>query len=156
MAISKSLKSVLFAFATLFTATACSAVATTQADTEHSERQKVLVTITSESSQTQGMALVLSGQMLAQGADLTILLCNEGGYIAVAGHQGESLKPFNLTPSQQLAGLIERGANVQLCALFLPNNEVSPEQILPGVVGRAQPPEIARMMLSPEVRVFTF
>lgn len=117
---------------------------------------KALVLVNSGDTQTQGMAMVLSGAMLAQGADVRLLLCDAAGDMAVKENQGETLKPFNATPGERLQGLINDGVVVELCALYLPNSGLAAEDIIDGVNPRAQPPEIARLMLQNDTKVFSF
>jgi hypothetical protein len=47
------------------------------------EAPEVLVYLTSGSTQTQGMAMVLSGQMVQQRANVHLLLCDEAGDLAL-------------------------------------------------------------------------
>jgi len=115
----------------------------------------VFVVVTSPDNMTQGMALVLAGQSLQQGAQVRVLLCGPGATLALAGHDGASLQPRNVSPGQLLDGLIAGGVQVDVCAIFLPNTEWSEGDLRDGV-GVAQPPEVAAFMIQPGVRYFTF
>lgn len=117
--------------------------------------KEVLVTLTSAETQTQGMALVLSSAMQSQGANVQVLLCDSAGYLAVADHPSEALAPRNVSPQQMLKNLMQNGADIQVCALFLPNAELSQEALLEGVQS-AQPPAISERMLADNIRVFNF
>lgn len=117
--------------------------------------QEVLVTLTSGQPQTQGMALVLASAMQSQGARIEVLLCDSAGYLAVADYPSEALAPRQVSPQQMLNNLIQNGADIQVCALFLPNTELSQDVLLEGVKA-AQPPAIAERMLADNIRVFNF
>ncbi|MGM0534429.1 MAG: hypothetical protein ACQER5_00010 [Pseudomonadota bacterium] len=123
---------------------------------------KALVTLTSDSLETQGMAMILSNTMQQQGTDLNILLCDQAGDLAVSGY--ESPEPFKtpemsevdqMTPEAILGMLIDNGAQVDVCAIYLPNSEYGEADLRDGV-GVATPGPIAEMMRDPAVRVFNF
>ena len=54
-------------------------------DTSGESGDKALVILTSDSLQTQGMAMILSNAMQQQGTELSILLCDAAGDLAVEG-----------------------------------------------------------------------
>jgi len=54
-----------------------------------------------------------------------------------------------------LKGMMENGATVEVCALFLPNSDYGEDDLIEGV-DTAKPPEMAEMMTAPGVRVFSF
>ena len=132
-------------------------VATTAASpTAASETQtKLLVVVTSENAEVQGMAMVLSRQSLAQGAGVRILLCGPAGDMALKGSPQVALKPRGMTPQGMLSGLVADGVTAEVCALYLPNREKQPNDLIDGV-GVAKPPAIAETMLAPNTRLFTF
>lgn len=136
--------------------TACalglSSVGTATAD---QESKSVFVTLTSSETQTQGMALVLSNAMQGQGADIQLLLCDGAGQLAVEGSTSEALAPRDVTPQQMLNNLIRGGAAVEVCALFLPNAELTSDALIDGV-SVAEPPAVATRLLDPNVRVLSF
>lgn len=115
----------------------------------------LLVVVTSDEPQVQGMALVLSKQSAAAGAQVRILLCGPGGDLALKGAPQTKLKPRNVTPQEMLVGLMVNGVTAEVCALYLPNNGKSPDDLIQGV-GVAKPPAIAAAMLAPDTRLFTF
>ena len=94
---------------------------------------ELLVMINSGTPQTQGMAMVLATQAMEQKASVRVLLCSEGGQLAVKGKEGVVLKPRNVTPNQMLLGLMKGGAKVEVCALFLPNSDLKPTDLIEGV-----------------------
>lgn len=123
---------------------------------------KALVTLTSDSLQTQGMAMILSNAMQQQGADLNILLCDAAGDLAVQGY--ESSEPFKtpamskadqMTPEAILGKLVDNGAQVDVCAIYLPNSEYGEADLREGV-GVAAPGPIAEMMRDSSIPVYSF
>jgi hypothetical protein len=111
--------------------------------------------VTSADNQTQGMAMVLASQMAEQKAAVRILLCGPAGQLALKAYEPPALKPRNVTPKQMMAGLIKGGATVEVCALFLPNADKTPADLVDGVAV-AKPPEVAAYMVKPGVRAFGF
>jgi len=116
---------------------------------------ELLVTIDSGTTMSQGAALVLAGQALEQKAKVRVLLCGAGGDIAAAGQAGEALKPRNVTPQQMLQGIIKNGAQVEVCALYLPNTGKKPTDLIEGVTP-AKPADVAAYFLKPNVRTLSF
>lgn len=111
--------------------------------------------VTSADNQAQGMAMVLATQMVEQKAAVRILLCGPAGQLALKTYEPAALKPRNVTPKQMLLGIMKAGATVEVCALFLPNANQTPADLLEGVAV-AKPPEVAAYMLKPGVRAFGF
>ncbi|MCQ4261564.1 hypothetical protein CXK91_02565 [Stutzerimonas stutzeri] len=119
------------------------------------ESQAVTVILSDASNMTQGMAMVLANQMQAQGAQVDILLCDQGGDLALKDAGGEALKPNDVTPAQLLGAAMKKGATASVCALYLPNTGHAPEQLKDGVAV-AKPDAMARAMLEPQRKVFSF
>lgn len=116
---------------------------------------ELFVTVNSANAQTQGMALVLASQAVEQKANVRVLLCSDGGQLAVKGKEAAVLKPRNVTPNQMLQGLMKAGAKVEVCALFLPNSGLQPTDLIEGV-GVAKPGDVAAYFLQPNVRTLSF
>lgn len=116
---------------------------------------ELFVTVNSGNAQTQGMALVLASQAAEQKAPVRVLLCSEGGQLAVKGKEGVVLKPRNVTPNQMLQGLMKAGAKVEVCALFLPNSGLQPTDLIEGI-GVAKPADVAAYMLQGNVKTLTY
>lgn len=117
--------------------------------------EEVLVILTSESLQTQGMAMVLSNTMAEKGAKVNVLLCDKAGDLALKDYTAPSLKPKDVTPGQMLRGLLKQGGVANVCALYLPNSEHGKDDLIDGV-GIAMPPDMAAQMLDPKIRTFSF
>ncbi|WP_234286765.1 MULTISPECIES: hypothetical protein [Halomonadaceae] len=123
---------------------------------------KALVILTSDSLQTQGMAMILSNAMQEQGTDLSILLCDAAGNLAVEGYasaEAIATPPSNpagqVKPEGILQKLMDNGASVNVCAIYLPNSEYAQEDLREGV-GVAAPGPMAEMMRNPSIPVFSF
>lgn len=137
--------------------------ASSGAGAEHgAAAERALVILTSESLQTQGMAMILANAMQQQGTELSLLLCDAAGDIAVEGYASSA--PINtppenpagqVTPEGILQMLIGNGAQVDVCAIYLPNSEYEREDLLEGV-GVAAPGPMAEMMRDPSIPVFSF
>ncbi len=122
----------------------------------HAQSQaELFVGINSGIAQTQGVALVLANQALAQKAGVRVLLCSEGGQLAVASKESPALKPSNKSPKEMLQGLMKAGAKVEVCALFLPNSDLKPGDLIDGI-GVAKPADVAAYLLQPNVKALSF
>lgn len=115
----------------------------------------LLVTVTSADAQNQGIALVLAGQAMEQKARVRVLLCADGGQLAVKAKESPALKPRNVSPKEMLQGLIKKGALVEVCALFLPNSDLKQADLIDGI-GVAKPNEVATTLLQPNAKVLAF
>jgi hypothetical protein len=129
---------------------------------EHDMADKALVILSSDSLQTQGMAMVLSRTMQQQGTALSVLLCDQAGDLALDSYQSaEALatapgSPMaSMKPEMLLQALIDNGAQVDVCALYLPNSDHEETDLREGV-GVAAPPPVAEMMRDSGIPVFTF
>ncbi|WKV94638.1 hypothetical protein [Halomonas sp. HAL1] len=123
---------------------------------------QALVILTSDSLQTQGMAMLLSNAMQQQGTHLHILLCDAAGDLAVEGyasaeaiHTPPSNPAGQVKPEGMLNMLLENGATVDVCAIYLPNSKNEEDDLLEGV-GVAAPGPIAEMMRDPSIPVYSF
>ncbi|WFM72197.1 hypothetical protein [Halomonas sp. CKK8] len=125
-------------------------------------QDRALVILTSDSLQTQGMAMILTRNMQGQGTDPHILLCDQAGDLAIEGY--ESDEPFKtpamsevdqMTPEAILKMLIKDGAQVDVCAIYLPNSDHGEGDLLEGV-GVAAPGPMAEMMRDPSIPVYSF
>lgn len=116
---------------------------------------ELFVTINSGNPQTQGMALVLASQAVEQKAGVRVLLCSEGGQLAVKSRESMLLKPRNVTPKDMLQSLMKAGARVEVCALFLPNSDWKPADLVEGI-GVAKPADVAAYLLQANVKTLSY
>ena len=117
--------------------------------------QELFFNMHSGQAMAQGAGLVLAGQALEQKASVRVLLCDAAADIAVTGKEMPSLKPRNVTPQQMLQGLIKGGAQVEVCALYLPNSGRQVSDLIPGVTP-AKPADVAAHLLKPSVKILAF
>lgn len=124
------------------------------AQTSGAKTEKALFILTSDSLQTQGMSMVLANAMAKQGTQVNVLLCDKAGDLALKSTTSEPLKPMGATPEGLMMNLIKGGAQVKVCALYLPNKGASKEDLREGVTV-ASPPEMAAMMGQQETKVIS-
>lgn len=116
---------------------------------------ELFVGINSGNAQTQGVALVLASQAVAQKAGVRVLLCSDGGQLAVKDKESATLKPVNKSPKEMLQGLMKAGAKVEVCALFLPNSDLKPTDPIEGI-GVAKPADVAAYLLQANVKSLNY
>ena len=119
------------------------------------QAEELFVNIHSGNAMAQGAGLVLAGQALEQKATVRVLLCDAAGDIALTGKDMPTLKPRNVTPQQMLQGVIQAGAKVEVCALYLPNTGKQASDLIAGVTP-AKPAEVADHLLKPGVNTLAF
>ena len=120
------------------------------------EQERVVVLLTSASLQTQGMAMVLSRAMQEQGAQLSVLLCDKAGDLAIDGYQSQNvLAPKGMKPEGLLQQIIDAGAMVAVCALYLPNSAYQEQDLRKGV-SVAQPAKMAEMLRCKNSKIISF
>lgn len=125
------------------------------ASNANSSESGLFVVVTSADAETQMMAMVLATQSMNQNVSVRILLCSEAGELALRNSESPMFAPANRSPKQLLSGLIERGAVVEVCGIFLPNREYTAGDLIDGI-GTASPPEVAEYMRGDGIRYFTF
>ncbi|WP_045220933.1 DsrE family protein [Desulfonatronum thioautotrophicum] len=121
---------------------------------EEGQAKKLFVTLVDVDSQVRGMTLVLANEVAAQGADVRVLLCGDGAQLALKDYTPPKLRPRDVSPKQLLENLMQNGATVEVCAIFLPNTGHSEEQLMEGI-SVASPADIAEYMMRPDVKLFT-
>lgn len=138
------MKKLLATVASLFTFSAA------QADS-----QAVTVILNTSSPMTQGIALVLTNQMQAQGGKVHVLLCDKAGDLALKSNAGEKLKPQGVTPGQLLDSALKKGATAAVCALYLPNTGYTADDLKEGIAP-AKPDAMGKEMLEANRKVLVF
>ncbi len=115
---------------------------------------RLFVTVTGSATQDRAMPLVLANQAADQGLEVRVLLCGEGGKLAVADYEAETFAPRDVSAKDLLMRLMGEGAVVEVCAIFLPNTEFDEDDLIDGV-GVAQPGDIADYMMGPRTRILS-
>jgi predicted peroxiredoxin len=121
-------------------------------------RPDLVTVVTTAEPQTQLMAMVLSFQAQRQGADVRVLLCGPGGDLALREPPQTATapqEPQGMSPQRLMERLMEQGAIVQVCALYLPNKDVGEDALLDGI-DAAAPGRMAAALLAPDTRLLTF
>lgn len=86
---------------------------------------------------------------------MRVLLCSEGGQLAVKDKESAALKPMNKSPKELLQGLMKAGAKVEVCVLFLPNSDLKPADLIEGI-GVAKPADVAAYVLQVNVKTLSY
>jgi predicted peroxiredoxin len=118
----------------------------------------LVAVVTAENPQTQLMAMVLTAQALEQGKRVHMLLCGPGGDIALQDAPETATAgqpPRDASPQGLMQQIMEGGATVEVCAIYLPGKGLEPDALLDGVAV-AQPPAMAARMLEDGVTVWSF
>jgi len=117
-----------------------------------------LVTIlTSGEPQTQLMSMVLTMQAIRKGSNAYVLLCGPAGDLALKEAPASATapqKPKGMSPQGLMQKVMESGATVEVCAIYLPNKGVGAEALLDGI-SAAKPPEMAARLLAPNTRIMS-
>jgi predicted peroxiredoxin len=120
----------------------------------YSGPDKLLITVTSDDTHTQGMSMILAMQAVKRGQQVRVLFCGDGTEMAVGRYRGASLEPVGANPQQIMKKLInEHDVQMEVCGVFLPNTRYGKENLIEGV-GVASPSEIGEYMADPKVRFF--
>ena len=121
----------------------------------NAQSDPLFVVLTSDDAETQMMAMVLATQSLNKDVPVRVLLCSDAGKLALKDSESPAFAPADRSPKQLLTGLIERGVQVEVCGIFLPNRDYTETDLLEGI-GTVAPPEVAEFMKQRGVRYFTF
>jgi len=117
------------------------------------------VLINSGEPQTQAMAMVLSLMTIKKhNKKVNIVLCGAAGDLADKNIKSTPVKRPNgksPTPKDNLKMLINKGANVQVCPLYLPNSGKNKSVLLDGITV-AKPPVVAGRLLNSNFSNITF
>ena len=119
---------------------------------------KVVTVVSAEHPQTQLAAMVLSTQALEQGKEVRMLLCGPAGDLGLAEAPESATAPqppHDASPQGMMQAMMERGVQVQVCAIYLPGLGADASVLLEGVTV-AQPPEMAGAMLGGNTVVWSF
>ncbi|MDJ0820696.1 MAG: hypothetical protein QNJ09_02655 [Paracoccaceae bacterium] len=136
------------------------ATAALVAPAAQAETPETLVTVlTAPEPQTQLMAMVLTMQAAQQGVAPHVLLCGPAGDLALkdapatatAGQPPRDMSPQGLM--QKI--MLQDGARVEVCAIYLPGKGADPSVLLDGV-GVAKPGAMASAIVAPNARVMSY
>ncbi|EAQ23985.1 hypothetical protein [Roseovarius sp. 217] len=123
------------------------------------EDAKQMVTIlTSGEPQTQLMGMVLTLQTTKAGASSYVLLCGPAGDLALKDAPASATAPqapMGMSPQGLMQKIMDAGATVEVCAIYLPNKGVDGTALLDGITA-AKPPAVAARLLAEETRIMSF
>jgi hypothetical protein len=139
-------------------AIAAGAAAVSSAVADQHEKPNLVSILAAAEPQTQLMALTLTLQSLQQGANVRVLLCGPAGDLALKEPPAAATapqKPANMSPRGVLTKIVEAGAPVDVCAIYLPNKELGADALMPGV-GEARPDAMAGHLIAANTRILSF
>lgn len=116
---------------------------------------KLVTVLTAPEPQSQLMAMVLTMQAARQGADAHVLLCGPAGDLALKDAPASATapqKPKDMSPQGLMKALMENGATVEVCAIYLPNAGLDASALLDGVTA-ADPEAMAARLIAGDTRV---
>jgi predicted peroxiredoxin len=122
------------------------------------EAPDLVAVVTAAEPQTQLMAMVLTAQAVEQGHSVHMLLCGPGGDLALIDAPASATAgqpPRDMSPQGLMQRIIEGGATVEVCAIYLPGAGLEQDALIEGV-GVAEPPAMARRMMAEGTAVWSF
>jgi intracellular sulfur oxidation DsrE/DsrF family protein len=122
------------------------------------DAQNMVTILTSEEPQTQLMSMVLTMQSMQAGAGAYVLLCGPAGDLALKDAPEAATAPQppkGMSPQVLMQKIMEQGATVEVCAIYLPGKGVSQDALLDGI-GAAKPPAVAKRLLDDGTRIMSF
>lgn len=127
------------------------------ASAQAQEAPDLVTILATDEPQTQLMSMVLSAQALQQGADVHILLCGPAGDLALIDAPASATapqQPRGMSPQGLMQAVMQKGATVEVCAIYLPNKGVGGEALLDGI-SAADPAKMAARLLAPNTRIMS-
>lgn len=119
---------------------------------------KLVTVITTADAQTQLMGMVLTMQSLKAGAETHMLLCGPGGDLALKDAPDTATAaqpPMGMSPQVLMQKIMEAGATVEVCAIYLPGKGAEADVLLDNI-GVAAPPAMAARLMDADARVLSF
>lgn len=123
------------------------------------DARKLVTILTAPEPQTQLMAMVLTMNAVAKGAEAQILLCGPAADIALKDAPETATKgqpPKDASPQGLMKAMMEKnGVKVEVCAIYLPGRGAGPEVLIDGVTP-AKPDAMAEELIDPNATVMSF
>lgn len=123
-----------------------------------SDPDSLVTIVTSEQPQVQLMSMVLTHQALARGHPTRILLCGAAADIALKDAPESATAaqpPKGASPQGLLMAALQKGATVEVCAIYLPGKGADATVLMDGITV-AQPPAMAGAMAADDTIVWSF
>lgn len=123
------------------------------------DNPKVVTILTAPEPQTQLMAMVLTMNAVAKGADAQILLCGPAGDIALQDAPETATAgqpPRDASPQGLMRQMMDQnGVTVQVCAIYLPGRGEDASVLIDGVTAAA-PDAMAAELIADNTVVLSF
>lgn len=120
---------------------------------------RLLTILTAPEPQTQLMAMVLTMNAIAAGAEAEMLLCGPAGDIALKEAPASATAgqpPRDASPQGLMKMMMEKnGLKVQVCAIYLPGKAADASILLDGVTPAA-PDAMGAAIVTPGTSLLTF
>lgn len=120
---------------------------------------KLVTILTAPEPQTQLMAMVLTMNAIAAGAEADMLLCGPAGDIALKDAPATATAgqpPRDASPQGLMKAMMEKnGLTVQVCAIYLPGKAADASILLEGVTPAA-PDAMGAAIVAPGTTVMSF
>jgi hypothetical protein len=129
---------------------------TSGAPSEAQTKPRLLVLVTSPNPMVHAMAMLLTREALTRQTPVRMVLCGAGGDLAFSGYAGPVFQPAGVTAQQMLRGVIQAGAQVQICPLYLANTPGANAAGLIEGVTPTTPADVGAYMDGPDVRYLNF
>lgn len=113
------------------------------------------VILTQGNTQTQLMAMILSIKSLENKAKVNIVLCSDGGDLAIKSINSKKLEPLKASPKMLLQKIIKKGGKVELCPLYLPNSKYKESDLLEGIK-IANPMKVSKRLLDKNSNILSY
>jgi predicted peroxiredoxin len=105
------------------------------------------VVVTSADRQTQLMAMVLSVQTITKhNKEVNMVICGAAGDLVLKDTVTDPMPPMGKSPTMLLKHLIDSGASVQVCPLYLPSIGKEADALMDGITV-AKPAMVAGNLL---------
>ncbi|MEI4231775.1 hypothetical protein [Roseovarius sp. D22-M7] len=137
-------------------------LATLAAPASHAQEgqtaNKMVTILAAENPQTQLMSMVLTMQSMQAGAEAYVLLCGPAGDLALKEPPEAATapqKPKGMSPQGLMQKVMDQGATVEVCAIYLPNKGIEADALIDGVTA-AKPPAVAARLLAERTRIMSF
>jgi intracellular sulfur oxidation DsrE/DsrF family protein len=143
---------------TILTAAAIGLATLAAPAAQASDADKLVTILTSEEPQTQLMSMVLTMQSMQAGAGAYVLLCGPAGDLALKDAPEAATAPQppkGMSPQALMQKIMEKGATVEVCAIYLPGKGVGADALLDGITA-AKPPAVAARLLAEDTRIMSF
>ncbi|MFO7757825.1 MAG: DsrE family protein [Roseovarius sp.] len=143
---------------TLLTAATLGLAALAAPAAQAQEADKMVTILATDQPETQLMSMVLTMQSMQAGAEAYVLLCGPGGDLALKEPPESATapqEPRGMSPQGLMQKVMEEGATVEVCAIYLPNKGMEEDALIDGVAA-AKPPEVAARLLAEGTRIMSF